>query len=550
MGGALSNPVDADTKREIEEIIKAVLATFTKEYTKAFAIFMVKKAIIDAKQQPEEWHLLERPECKDNLKEGWLMKEGGVRKTWKKRYFVVRYDYTVDYYESEAEAKKEKGKLKGTMGLAGYRTITDVNDGMLKRTMALAEKMGMDTSQIPKPKEYPAFTFEVNHFRRRCYFARAENEEDFKQWADMFSTACRNAYGLRDKEWVHTKAFHTAVRKTRWSLGYWGWWTYGGNEEQILSDLIADHIDWVVMGRIYSKIVGPWQIRYQVRNQVLKTLDTVISAGVGPAWKAMKSVVDELRPKIEPKIQELVTPVAQAQEQILEKMKDAVMSIINPILQEHVTPHLAKIMEVIRSPMTDAYGETHRLFDERMNKFEPKGADRAELAKNFKSGGLDWYCRSWELWPAVDKVNVMYDPLWALNVIFPDIYPWSLIWHAHDELRKRMDNAIFTYEERTIKEVEETKCDPASIRDKIKAAVIEDYKWDSKKGTLKYFAHILKLIVMPPFNKLVIPASQAALDPLNSLIPDPVKEFVDLNDMFDELLNKIIDESCMTVVSS
>jgi len=126
----------------------------------------------------------------------------------------------------------------------------------------------------------------------------------------------------------------------------------------------------------------------------------------------------------------------------------------------------------------------------------------------------------------------------------------GLIYNAHDEIRKRMDNAIYTWEERVIKEVEETKCDPASIRDKIKAAVIEDHKWDGQKGTLKYYAAILKLIVMPPFNKLVIPACQAALDPLNSLIPDPVKEFVDLNDMFDELLNKIIDDSCMTVVSS
>ncbi len=42
------------------------------------------------------------------------MKEGGVRKNWKKRYFVVRPNYSIDYYESAEEAKKgEKGKKRG-----------------------------------------------------------------------------------------------------------------------------------------------------------------------------------------------------------------------------------------------------------------------------------------------------------------------------------------------------------------------------------------------------------------------------------------------------
>ena len=30
-----------------------------------------------------------------------MIKEGGKRKNWKRRYFVVRPNYTVDYYENE-----------------------------------------------------------------------------------------------------------------------------------------------------------------------------------------------------------------------------------------------------------------------------------------------------------------------------------------------------------------------------------------------------------------------------------------------------------------
>lgn len=88
-------------------------------------------------------------------------------------------------------------------------------------------------------------------------------------------TCCRRAWGLKNLEFCHKKAFNEAIRKTRWELGHWGWWSYGGSEEQILSDLISEEIDWKIMGRIYGKISGPWVVRNTVRNQVLKALDTM-----------------------------------------------------------------------------------------------------------------------------------------------------------------------------------------------------------------------------------------------------------------------------------
>jgi len=361
---------------------------------------------------------------------------------------------------------------------------------------------------------------------------------------DVFKIACRRAYGFRNRDPVHVAAFHEAVRKTRWHLGRWGWWSYGGNEEQVLSDLISDEIDYQVMGRVYSKIQGAWQVRNMIRNQVLKTLDTIVSAGVGPAWKAMSAAVEELRPKIEPKIKELVDPIGKAEGEILQKITDAAMSIINPLLQEHVTPHLSKIMEVIRSPMTEGYEESFKIFEKKVGEYKPP-ATKDELKASFKD--LDYVPRSWDMYAATDKTNVMYDPLWALHVVFTDIYPWSLIWRAHDELRTRMDNAVYTFEERLQKDEAAT---PADALEKVKGSVLTDYKTDAKAATVQYYAGILKTIVMPPFNGLVIPACKAILEPLNSAIPDPMKEFIDINKMFDELINKIIDESIATVVSA
>jgi hypothetical protein len=551
MGVGVSNPVDEATKQEIQELIKSILVTFTKEYVKFYALFLVKKLKDDAAAPKPGWKLKERPECTDDLKMGFLTKEGGIRKSWKKRFFVVRYDYTVEYYEKEEELKKAKPKSKGTMSLCGYSVNDDPNNGILNRVKKLAEKMGIDMSELPKPKEYPPFTIEIHHSRRRTYYVKAENEEQFKEWCDMFRSCCRNAYGLKNKDVVHEQAFHEAVRRTRWELGRWGWWTYGGSEDQILSDLIADQIDWVVMGRVYSKITGPWVIRNKIRDQVLKTLDTFISAAVAPSWKAMDTTVGELRPKIEPTIKEMVDPIGKLERELIDKLKAGAMSVIKPILEEHVNPHLSKIVEVIKSPMADAYTDAYKIWDEKVAAFSAKGtAD--EVKKEFKH--LDSIPSSWDIYKACQKVDVMYEPLWAMNVIFPDIWPWSLIWYAHDDVRGRTDNAVYTFEHKISKALEKnpeaTKEEGAAkeLYNTKRAKVMEKFKHDGEKATVEYYAEIIKRIVFPPFNKLVIPACKELIEPVADLIPEPMKQFVDPYRLFDELINGIIDESIQVVL--
>jgi len=365
MGGLVSSPVDAATKQEMEDLIKAILKTFTIEYSKGYALNLVGKLKDDAKAAPpEEWKLLERPPWNKDYKMGWLMKEGGIRKNWKKRYFVVRPNYSIDYYETDVEFNKgEKAKKRGTISLCGYRVVEDVNAGILNKLKQMAEKMNMDISQLPKPKEYPQYTIELHHERRRCYFIQAENEEEYKQWLEQFKTCCWRAYGYTNEDPVHQGAFDGAVRNTRWELGRWGWWSWGGTEEQILTDLIGDQIDWAIMGRIYAKITGPWSVRNAVRNQVLKAIDKAISAAVKPAWTAMATAVKELRNKIEPTIKEMVDPIAKAEGEIMDKIKGAVMSLIEPLLKEHVTPHLGKILDVLKSPMTEGYDSVAHIFD-------------------------------------------------------------------------------------------------------------------------------------------------------------------------------------------
>lgn len=93
------------------------------------------------------------------------------------------------------------------MNLTGYWVNTDPNDGILGRLKRLAEKMGMDFSALPKPKEYPPLTLELYHSRRRCYYITAANKEEFDDWVAQFRTCCWYARGLSFDEEVHKVCF-------------------------------------------------------------------------------------------------------------------------------------------------------------------------------------------------------------------------------------------------------------------------------------------------------------------------------------------------------
>jgi len=358
----------------------------------------------------------------------------------------------------------------------------------------------------------------------------------------MFRTVCWYAWGFENRDPVHVHAFHHAIRETRWSLGRWGWWSSGGSESQVLSDLISDELDYAVMGRVYSKLQGPWMIRSKVRDQVLKFIDTLVSAAVTPAWAAMSKTVEELRPKLEPIIAKAVDPIGKQKAELIDKMKEGCLSIINPIIDQHVSPHLTKILEVIKSPVVSGYDTAVQLLEEQLNKYAEKFKPEDPTFKE-----LDQWSRWswWEARPASEKFDVMYEPLWALREIFADIYPWSTIYNGQDQLRKLLDNAVWTYQLEVKKALEEKNANPC---DAAKTCVLERFRSDAKIATFLFYLKLFKDIMMPAFNKLVIPACKAILEPIANIIPDAFKQLIDIMDMFDKLLNGIIDDTIKNVL--
>jgi len=272
----------------------------------------------------------------------------------------------------------------------------------------------------------------------------------------------------------------------------------------------------------------------------------MVLAAITPAWKLMDTAVNAIRPKIEPKVRDAMEPIGKIKGELIMKIRSSVMSVVEPLLKEHVAPHVAKILSAVQSPMTEAFNASISLYQsEFVGKFEAK-ATLEENKQAFRQ--LDYYPNSSQMWQVARGIDVMYEPLWALNLVFPDIYPWSSIWHGHEQIRGLMDNAIYTYEVRLSEALEKgEEKDVNALSNRLKGEVMADYQNDADIYRIAYYRHIIKQIVMPAFEKVVTPVTNALLEPLTSNIPESFNDVLNIDLTFHQILVGLVDD-CINVV--
>jgi hypothetical protein len=263
----------------------------------------------------------------------------------------------------------------------------------------------------------------------------------------MFRECCWENKGLKNQEWVHVQAFNRAVRETRWQLGRYGYWSCGGSEEQILSDLIADQIEWAVMGPIWCKLSGPYIIRSQISKRIQGGIDTAVSVAVKPAWAGMAKAGEKLQDVIEPVLKEVGKTLGETEEKIKQAIRDAILPVVNPAMDEHVKPHVQKILDLIRKPMEEAYNGSIDVWENMSLEYQKEVKQDFE---GFKSNTYPVNRPLWNIWQPKDKLQDCYDPLWVLNVIFPQIWPNSVIYEGKKNIEYGIDSACYSYYNRML----------------------------------------------------------------------------------------------------
>lgn len=82
-----------------------------------------------------------------------------------------------------------------------------------------------------------------------------------------------------------------------------------------------DELEFDQMGKIYSKMSGPWFVRNMTRNQTLKNIDVMVTNASKQTWSGLVKVVGQKRPKLEPAIRGLLDPLQKFEKSFHARME-------------------------------------------------------------------------------------------------------------------------------------------------------------------------------------------------------------------------------------
>ncbi len=72
------------------------------------------------------------------------------------------------------------------------------------------------------------------------------------------------------------------------------------------------------------------------------------------------------------------------------------------------------------------------------------------------------------------------------------------------------------------------KANNPELAEPLKRDVIIKFRHDTDIATMRYYAKIMKKIIMPPFEAAVHPVAKHIIEPLADSIPEPLREFIDI----------------------
>jgi len=553
------------------ELTKEVVKTFTKEYTKAFLVALVKKIKADANpvEGPEERWLVKNVSPDEPLKEGWAIKQGEIRKNWKKRYFYVTPDFRMLYFEDDKACEQWKENFP-KMRDARAAWKADEENADLKKEFEEAKKAMKKCTPLKDANLYSYSTYNSNennkehclelyHWRKRKFYIQFENEEERKDWKPIFQTCCRKATPPINPNPVLAAAFRQAYDKTRWHNSIWGWWYWDSPEDELIAALCFDLCRRTILYDAFNKM------SYTVREKCSAMVKKNIQAIVAPAWAGCCETVNKLQEKIEPELKKGLDPIFDAERDLKVKISDMISDKIGPAVGEVVDPIVQQLLiDVCAKPIHEGWlllnGSMEELYKYFNEKIDGKGdvITKKEFQDAYRS--TTWKCRYFHSWwsftrPISDKLDEMRDELKVVGELCKGLDGYNVYYTICEQYHNIVLDGLFTWQTAITEAFEGDEMSKADFKE------LQLAKW---KETLPKIVHdsqvvyeeqiswLLDEAIKGPFIRLIMKGVSALLEPLDDVIPDPVKQFITATgtaeDVLTQTINNILDKTVKEAV--
>lgn len=255
-------------------------------------------------------------------------------RNWKRRHFFITNasdNFVVAYAEDNAALN-----IKGSFTCAGYFVKPFAED-----EISTSGRHGFKLCPYDDSK--------------RTWWLRADNNEEYEEWLEAFTLACRKSTSLSaDKHISH--AFLIAYRNTRASYGYFGKWRETGNEKELLEILLKNILKRELVD---DSAIVPLTTSGKSNGET--NAEALFSKLVGPTiastWKDSHVTAEIMKTKFMESLKPSFREYISTEDFIIEQFQARIGTVAAPVLADSESQVIKPILESILDGIVKAYTE-------------------------------------------------------------------------------------------------------------------------------------------------------------------------------------------------
>ncbi|XP_041049071.1 protein Niban 2-like isoform X2 [Carcharodon carcharias] len=475
-----------------------------------------------------------------------------VNRKWKNRYFVVRDDYNVAFYDGKM-AFDRGASPKGVINCAGYKVLKSMDRylELINNSMPGIKGKASNSPFLKWPTEHCTILW---HPYEHHYYFCVTLEKEQQKWHAVFQDCVRHLNnGLPEDCKVETPAFSDAVRLYRQSKDQYGTWDMlCGNQAQIISNLVMEELLPELGTVIHPKLKGKFHDRQRAWILITEAVHKMVLAQTKVRYEAVLQKCEEARPGLESRIRPDMDQIISSKEHVGNKIRVYVMPKAEACVRNQVQPYISSILDALMGPTSRGFSEVRDLFFKEI----------VEMNKNVLNEGgqhkLGEYMEKLSVLPyhpvkmqsCYEHLEQLQPQLEGLQQRFDLSSPAVFVQRGQILMRELLDNTVYTFEQLLHQNLGSSpdKEQLCKTIQRIQERVLKKYDYDSSTVRKKFFREALLQITIPYMLKNLSSSVNTALPKFQEYIFEDFSKFILVDNIFEEVVLQSVSKDIMLAV--
>ncbi|XP_059850041.1 protein Niban 2-like [Hypanus sabinus] len=555
MGDVISTHLDENRRLFISERTGKILDEFFQFYEEQYPLALFNKIRYEVEENggPQPQLLQRKTPLKDKIIfSGNLYQYLEVSRKWKNRHFVIRDDYSVEYYDGKM-AFDRGSSPKGVINSAGYKVLKSMDQylELLNNSMPEIKGKANNSPFLRWPTECRTILW---HPYGHHYYFCVVSEKEQQKWHAVFQDCVRHQNnGLPEDCKVETPAFTDAVRLYRQSKDQYGTWDMlCGNQTQIITNLVMEELLPELGALIYPKLKGKLHERQRAWILITEAVQKMVLEQTKARYEAVLTKCEHARSGLESRIRPDMDQIISSKEHVTSKLRVFVMPKAEACVRNKVQPCISSILEALMGPTSRGFSEVRDLFFKEI----------VEINKNILNEGgkqkLGEYMEKLNLLPyhpvkmqnCYEQLEQLQPQLKELQQRFDLSSPVVFVQRGQILLRELLDNTVYTFEQllhQSLNNSSEKEQICQTIQ-RIQERVLKKYDYDSSSIRKKFFREALLQITVPYLLKNLSASVNTALPKFQEFIFEDFSKFILVDNIFEEVVLQSVSKDIMQAV--